>query len=107
MQETEEYLVHVASRCRSMCLAKILDELRVRTRSVLELEPTSHSIIGGHIKRWLFLYKVCSDILAIANAQLQPTHFCWEDIEGELLTWKMLNLLLDDLFKTWKCKTGC
>ena len=40
MQETEEYLVHVASSCRSMCLAKTLDELRVCTwkwtRSVLE-----------------------------------------------------------------------
>ena len=45
MQETEEYLVHVASSCRSMCLAKTFYELRVRTRkrtmSVLELEPTS------------------------------------------------------------------
>ena len=61
--------MHVASSCRSMCLVKTLDELRVRTwkrtRSVLELEPTSHSIIGGHIKRWLFLYKVCSDLLAM------------------------------------------
>ena len=72
MQETEEYLVHVALTCRSMCLAKTLNGLRVRTwkrtRSVLELEPTSHSIIGGHIKRWLFLYKVCSDLLAMDYA---------------------------------------
>ena len=65
MQGPEEYLVHVASSCRSMCLAKLtLDELRVRTskrtRLVLELEPTYHSIIGGYIKRWLFLYKVCT-----------------------------------------------
>ena len=60
-----------------------------------------------HVKRCLFLYKVCSDILAMDYAQLQPTDFGWEDIEGELLTWKMLNLLPDDLFKTCKCKTGC
>ena len=90
MQETEEYLVHVASSCKSMGLAKTLYELRVRTwkrtRSVLELEPTSHSIIGGHNKRWLFLYKVCSDLLAIDYAQLQPADFDWEDIEGEQLT---------------------
>ena len=70
-----------------MCLAKTLDKLRVctwkRTRSVLQLEPTSHSIIGGHIKQWLFLYKVCSDLLAMDYAQLQPTDFGWEDIKGD------------------------
>ena len=94
-----------------MCLAKTFDELRVltwkRTSSVLELEPTSHSIIEGHIKRWWFLYKVCSDLLAMDYTHLQPTDFGWVDIEGELFPSKNLNLLPDDLFKTCKCKTGC
>ena len=111
IQEAELYLVQVAASCRSTCLAKTFDELRVitwkRTSSVLELEPTSHSIIEGHIKRWWFLYKVCSDLLDMDYTHLQPTDFGWVDIEGELFPCKNLNLLPDDLFKTCKCKTGC
>ena len=78
-----------------------------RFSSGLELEPTSHSIIEGHIKRWWFLYKVCSDLLDMDYTHLQPTDFGWVDIEGELFPCKNLNLLPDDLFKTCKCKTGC
>ena len=40
-------------------------------------------------------------------AHLQPTDFGWEDIESKLFACKMLNLLPDDLYKPFKCKTSC
>ena len=53
------------------------------------------------------MYKVCSDLLAMDYAHLQPTDFGWEYIEGELFACKVLDLLPDDLFKNCKCKTCC
>jgi hypothetical protein len=112
IQAGEQYLVKVASNSRGKnCTAITFDELRVltwkRTSSVLELEPTSHSIREGHIRRWWYLYKVCSDLLEMNNLHLQPTAYGWEDIEGELFPTKELNLIPDDMCKTCGCKTGC
>ena len=111
VQIAEEFLVRVASSCRAACPAKTFDELRVltwkRTSSVLELEPTSHSIRMGHIKRWWFLFKTCSDLLTMDYNHLKPTDYGWEDIEGELFACKELNLLPDEMCKVCRCKTGC
>ena len=111
VQIAEEFLVRVASSCSAASPAKRFDELWAltweRTSSVLELEPTSHSIRMGHIKRWWFLFKTCSDLLTINYNHLKPIDHGWEDVEGELFARKELNLLPDEMCKVCRCKIRC
>ena len=72
---------------------------RFSSASGLELEPTSHSIIEGHFKRW---FKVYSDLLAMYYTHLHSAaNKFWlgrvVDVEGELFAYENLNLLPDEL----------
>ena len=108
IQEAEKYLVNVMS---SSSKVSSFDELRgkiwKKNNSVLDLPPTSHSIIHGHIPRWWYLYKICSNLLSHDYDYLKPEDYGWNLTNGVLLPNKYLNLVPDELCQTCACQTGC
>ena len=110
IQEAEKYLVNVMSSFRLKSNISSFDELRekyIKKGSVLDLPPTSYSIIYGHIPRWWFLYKIFSNLLSHDFGHLKPQECGWNLIDGELQPNKCLNLVPDKLCKTCTCKSGC
>ena len=97
VQEAETYLVHVINHSSKF---NTFDELRVKTwknkHALLELPPTSHSIIHRHIPRWWFLYKMFSSLISHDYDHLKPEEFGYELVDCELLARKCLNLVPDE-----------
>ena len=55
-------------------------------------EPTSYSVTKGHIPRWWFLYKQCSNLLSGENIDyLKTTYYGWDVVGEELVPNKNLN----------------
>ena len=114
IREVEKYLGKVFD---NKTHAENFDKLRYlthrKTNSVFELPPTSHSVTKGHIPRWWFLYKRCSNLLSGENIDyLKTTDYGWDVVGEELVPNKNLNFLPDKLSLICKCKnekrdTGC
>lgn len=107
MVEAESYLVKVYNSCNND-KSITFDELRLKSykkgTSSIQLPPTSFSINQGHIPRWWFLYKRCSNLLDQAFDHLNPIDYGWYICDGELLPVKHLNLIPDELCNACSCK---
>ena len=108
-QIAEQYLVNVVSSNTGN--SKTFDELRVKSwknnNSVFTLPPTSYSIRMGHIPRWWYLYKVCSNLPTSTFDHLEATDYGWDNVDGDLFANKYLNIVPDELVITCSCRTGC
>ena len=105
MLKCEEYLVKVF---KSNTECKTFDSLRAfqyrNNESILDLPPTSHSIIHGHIQRWYFLVKELSNLLNPHYEPLNPCHYQWTSIDEELLPIKNLLPIPEDVGIICSCK---
>ena len=106
IRKAEKYLVNVFG---TKSHAENFDKLRYlthrKTNSVFELPPTSHSVTKGHIPRWCFLYKQCSNFLSGENIDyLKTTDYGWNVVGEELVPNKNINFLPDELSLICKCK---
>ena len=106
IRDAEKYLVKVFDNKSD---AENFDKLRYlthrKTNSVFELPPTSYYVTNGHIPRWWFLYKQCSNLLSGENIDyLKTTDYGWDVVGEELVPNKNVNFLPDELSLICKCK---
>ena len=84
------------------------DDLRCaeyrRNYNILELPPTSHSIVNGHIPRWYFIVKELSNLLNFDYQHGDPLRNGWKIENYDLLPEKNLILIPDFLTYTCNCK---
>ena len=103
--KAEEYLVNVVKRNTG---ARTFDELRFNLISeqldVMDLPPTSYSIVNGHIRRWWFLTKKLSSLLDDTDFSLDPNDHGWEVVDGHLLPQKHLLQVPEHLTKICGCQ---
>ena len=102
----KEFLVNII---KSNAHERTFDQLRYsqykKQLDLIDLPPTSHSIIHGHIPRWWFLVRKLSTLLKDRDEDdLDPTDHRWTNVDGHLLPEKCLLLVPDHLSKTCGCK---
>ena len=103
----EEFLVNVL---KNNAVERTFDQLRYsqykKQLDLIDLPPTSHSVIHGHIRRWWFLLRKLSSLLKETDEDaLDPTEHGWKNVNGHLLPDKCLLLVPDHLLKNCRCKT--
>ena len=108
IKSAESFLVNVLTSDPSI---KTFDDLRLKKFthkvSVMDLPPTSFSIVHGHVPRWWYITKLCTSLLA-SNCDLDPLEYGWYlDMSNILLPVKYLNPLPDEYTSFCSCRGGC
>ena len=105
VRRCEQYLVKVFKLSSS---ETSFDGLRyaeyINGKSVLELPPTSHSIIYGHIPRWCYIVKDLCSLLNPDYQRMNPLESGWKMECYSLLPQKELLLLPEKLTIVCSCK---
>lgn len=102
---SEEYLVKVLKKNST---AKTFDALRfeeyLKGKTVLELPPTSYSIVHGHLPRWYNIVKDLSSLLDPVYRRHDPTKSGWRLDCYSLIADKKLQLLPEKLCSVCSCQ---
>ena len=105
IKSAESFLVNVLTSDPSI---KTFDDLRLKKFthkvSLMDLPPTSFSIVHGHVPRWWYITKLCTSLLD-SNCDLDPLEYGWYlDMSNILLPIKYLNPLPDEYTSFCSCR---
>ena len=103
--KSEEYLVKVLKKNSA---EKTFDGLRyeeyLKGKTVLELPPTSYSIVHGHFPRWYYIVKDLSSLLDPVYRRQDPTKSGWRLDCYSLIPDKKVQLLPEKLSSVCSCQ---
>ena len=77
----------------------------MKNDSLLDLPPTSHSIVNGHIPRWHYIVRLLSNLLNPDFQSPSPLENGWKEDNESLLPEKNLLVLPENLTCICNCKT--